>query len=170
MARVVILETERLILRRFELKDAPHFFELNSDPEVIRYTGDPPFESIEAAEAFIKAYDVYKRDGYGRWAVELKSNGEFLGFCGLRLDDDGPETDIGFRFHRRHWCMGYASESGQACLDHGFNTLGLRRIIGRAMHENKASIRVLQKLGMRFSHNDHCHGHDAAVYVIEKSP
>ena len=168
MARVVILETERLVLRQFELSDARHFHELNNDPAVIRYTGDPPFESVEAAEEFIRSYKVYERDGYGRWAVELKANGEFLGFCGLRLDDDGSETDIGFRFHQRHWGKGYATESAKACLEYGLKTLGLKRIIGRAMHENKASIRVLEKLGMRYSQDGFCHGHDAAIYVLEQ--
>lgn len=162
-----ILETDRLILRQFKEEDAHAFFELNSDPEVIRYTGDEAFENLQAARAFILAYEPYKRDGFGRWAVELKATNEFVGFCGLRLLESG-EVDLGFRFHRKHWGQGYATESAKACLSYGFNKLNLKRIIGRAALENKASIAVLEKIGMSYSHGGDCHGQQAAIYTKDQ--
>lgn len=148
-----ILETPRLLLREFREEDAPHFFELNEDPEVIRYTGDPPFASVEAARQFLLDYDQYEKHGYGRWAVLLKPESarpEWIGWCGLKYIPELDETDVGFRFFRRYWGRGYATEAARACLDYGFGALGLKRIVGRAMKENAASVRVLQKIGMEF--------------------
>ena len=58
-----IIETERMYLREFSVDDASHFYELNSDPEVVRYTGDPPFESVEAAKKFLANYTEYEKNG-----------------------------------------------------------------------------------------------------------
>ena len=160
----VILETDRLVLREFSLDDARSFFDLNNDPDVIRYTGDEPFSSVEHARQFISDYREYAVHGYGRWACVEKSHGEWIGFCGLR--SEGEEVDIGFRFHRIHWGKGYATESAQACLDHGFRELQLPSIIGRASKENAASIRVLEKLGMSYEGDGDCHGELASIYRI----
>ncbi|MEZ4687860.1 MAG: GNAT family N-acetyltransferase [Bacteroidia bacterium] len=76
------------------------FYELNADPEVIRYTGDPPFGSVEEARKFIEEYDAYAKHGIGRWAVIEEEMGDFIGFCGLKKHDDG-EVDLGYRLRRR---------------------------------------------------------------------
>ena len=155
MKDTYLLETPRLLLREFRQEDAPHFFALNEDPEVVRYTGDPPFASLEEARQFLLDYDQYEKYGYGRWAVLRKpERGEgrpqWIGWCGLRYVPGLDETDIGFRFFRRYWRQGYATEAARACLDFGFDQLGLKRIVGRAMKENGASIRVLEKIGLEF--------------------
>ena len=67
-----ILETERLLFREFNQSDAPKLFELNADPDVIKYTGDSPFVSVSEAEDFLINYSDYKQNGFGRWAVVLK--------------------------------------------------------------------------------------------------
>lgn len=149
MNKHYLFETERLKLRQFDASDAQWFFQLNNDPEVIKYTGDPPFESIHAAEAFLRKYDQYEKHGYGRWAVVEKGSGEVLGWCGLRYVASMGETDLGFRFFRKHWGRGFATEAALACLKHGFEQLNLQKIIGRSMVFNSASIRVLEKIGMR---------------------
>ena len=146
----LVLETERLLLSEFSDADAPGMFELNSDPLVLQYTGDLPFDSIEAARLFIEQYDQYRKNGFGRWTVRLKNSGEYLGWCGLRRADPGSEVDLGFRSLRRYWNKGYATEAARACVQYGFDTLGLGRIVGRARRDNHASIRVLEKIGMRF--------------------
>lgn len=143
-----ILETKRLILREFDVNDAYNFYNLNLNPNVIRYTGDKAFPSVEEAESFLANYSVYQDFGYGRWAVIEKDTEEFLGWCGLKFDNG--KTDLGFRFFEEHWGKGYATESAQACLDYGFQKLGLEEIIDRAMKENLASIRVLEKIGMKY--------------------
>ena len=80
----IILESERLYLREFINSDGLHFYDLNNDFEVLKYTGDESFKSLEEAMDFIKNYSDYKRNGYGRWAVCLKETHEFLGWCGLK--------------------------------------------------------------------------------------
>lgn len=159
----VVLETERLLLREFILEDAQSMFDLNSDPEVIKYTGDPPFESVEQAKAFLQNYRDYKKNGFGRWAMISQADNEFIGWCGLKLNEE-KFIDLGFRVFRKHWNKGYASEAAKACLTYGFQTLGFDEIIGRVLSENKASIKVLEKLGMQYWKNDTCHGFENARY------
>lgn len=144
----LILETERLNLREFALSDAQFLYELNSDPEVIIYTGDPPFDSLEDARQFIREYDHYQKHGYGRWAVILKSDNRFLGWCGLKYNELS-KVDIGFRFFRKYWGIGYALESARACIKYGFEDLGLEEIIARTQTDNHRSIKLIKELNMR---------------------
>lgn len=165
----MILETERLILREFSTADAEQLYLLNLDPEVIKYTGDPAFKNKAEAASFLENYNQYQKYGFGRWAVIEKNSGDFLGWCGLKHDPAHHETDIGFRFFKIHWNNGYATESAKACLQKGFSTFGLQRIIGRAMKENTASVKVLEKLGMVFEKEfDFYQGHAGLLYKIEK--
>lgn len=157
-----ILETPRLVLREFEWSDAIHLFELNADPEVVQYTGDPPFESIAEAKTFLQNYTAYKETGYGRWAVIRSTDQVFLGWCGLKLH---PEyVDLGYRFFKKEWGKGYASEAAKACIKYGFEVLGLETIVGRVLPENTASVRVLEKMGMHYWKSDTCKGLDNASY------
>ena len=157
------IRTRRLIIRELEASDAEGFYQLNSDPEVLRYTGDVPFESIYAAWVFLENYPEYRENGYGRWAVVLKKTGEFIGWCGLKLNEEGY-TDLGFRFFKKYWGQGYAKEAAQAAVLYGFDVLNLEEIIGRAAVQNKAAIRVLEKAGMKFWKSDHCPGLGKAAY------
>ena len=165
----VILETERTYLREFILEDAKSFYELNLDPEVIKYTGDAPFESVAAAEEFIKAYDQYEKNGYGRWAVCMKESDEFIGFCGLKYHPDEDITEVGFRFFRSYWNKGFATETALACLKYGFETQGLTKIYAHADKDNFGSIRVLEKCGLNFVKSIFYDGHDANLYLITRS-
>ena len=142
--------TNRLHLRDLEPSDAASLYALNSDPEVIRFTGDKPFASAQAAEAFLVDYDHYRIHGFGRWAVIRNADRRFIGFCGLRRDETNGEVDLGFRFFAEYWSQGYATEAGLAALSLGFEEYGLERIVGRSMRENLPSVSVLQKLGMEF--------------------
>jgi len=158
-----MLETNRLILREFRISDAKKMWELNSDEGVLKYTGDKPFDSVKSAEKFILKYQDYKKNGFGRWAVIEKSKNEFIGWCGLKLNEENL-IDIGFRFFERQWNKGYATEAAQACLNYGFNTLNIKEIIGRADEKNKSSIRVLEKLKMTIWKIDSCEGIDKVIY------
>ncbi|WP_051215994.1 GNAT family N-acetyltransferase [Ferrimonas futtsuensis] len=141
-------ETDRLILKRFSLGDVDGFLELNSDPDVLTYTGDRPFDTREQVARFIEDYTQYQLNGFGRWSVYLKETGEYLGFCGLRRAERGGEVDIGFRFMRKHWRQGYALESSLAALKLAFGRYQLDRVVARAMEDNRASHGVIRKLGM----------------------
>ncbi|MCD6069039.1 MAG: N-acetyltransferase [Bacteroidetes bacterium] len=164
---MTILEPPRLALREFTEEDAENAYLLNLDPEVVRYTGDGPFESIEAARIFLKNYPDYKKHGYGRWAVIEKSSNEFLGWCGLKYIEELNEYDIGYRFFRKHWGKGFATESAKACLAYGFEKLQLPFVVGRAAKENTASIHVLEKIGLNYHRAGVFHGDDSVVYRLE---
>ncbi len=162
------LETERLYLREFELEDAKSMFALNAVNEQIQYTGDVPFESITAAQNFLLNYSDYKRNGFGRWACITKEEGHWIGWCGLKRHSDGL-VDLGYRFFKEYWGMGYATESSLACLAYGFNELGLKEIVGRSAKANLASIRVLEKIGMKlWKEEDADHIENAQIYRIRK--
>lgn len=164
-----IIETKRLILREFSMLDSERFYELNTDNEVMRYTGDNPFSSVLETELFIKSYQDYQKNGFGRWAVISKETNLFIGWCGLKLNEENL-IDIGFRFFRNEWGKGYATESARAVLEFGFYNLKITQIIGRVSKDNKASINVLEKLGMNFWKDDSCQGiMNCKYYKISKN-
>ena len=165
-----ILETERLYLREITPDDADVCYQLNSDPEVIRYTGDAAFADVSEARRFLTNYDQYRKFGMGRWAMIEKSSGNFLGWCGLKYSADIDEYDIGSRLFRDKWGNGFATESAKACIDYGFGPLNLSMIVGRAMKLNNRSIRVLSKIGLTYWKDDACGEADGVVYKIEKFP
>src|ERR1700744_5395147 len=141
----ISLETSRLVLKQFCEADAPYLFELNSDPDVTRYVGEGAFNSIDDVHTLIKNYGQYAKYKMGRLNMFDKKTGEFIGWCGLKLLEDSDQVDIGYRLLKRHWGKGYATEASIACLDYGFNTLNLQKIIGTAMKENTASTNVFKK-------------------------
>ncbi|MEM7656776.1 MAG: GNAT family N-acetyltransferase [Bacteroidota bacterium] len=163
-----ILTTERLALYRFSERDAAGIFALNLDPQVLRYTGDEPFASKEDARQFLLDYQaVYEATGMGRWTVRRKSDDAYLGWCGLKRHSDGS-VDIGFRLLGEFWNRGYATEAAKACVAYGFEALGVAEIIGRAVADNAASIRVLEKLGMAFRKTEQVEGLGEAVIYVKR--
>ena len=164
-----VLETERLILREHTVDDAENVYNLNLDPEVIKYTGDVAFLRIEEARDFLNNYNHYNKYGFGRWAVIEKATNEYLGWCGLKYTPELNEYDIGFRFLKKCWNKGYASEAAMACVELGLNKLEIKTIVGRAMKANLASIKVLQKIGLKLFEDRKCGGEEGVVYSINKS-
>lgn len=152
----IILETPRLYLREFTATDAPLLLALNKDPEVLKYVHELPLQTIEDAEKILinnilPQYSIYK---LGRLAVHLKENDEFIGWCGLKYRPELDEIDLGYRFFPLTWGKGYATESAQHTLNYGLEVLQLQRIVGRAHVENIASLKVLQKIGMKYLCNE----------------
>lgn len=147
----IVIETERLLLRQFTAEDAPLIYELNLDPEVTRYTLDPIADLDQARrvleQTIIPQYALYN---HGRWAVHTREGMAFIGWCGLKALPGLNEIDLGYRFMKKAWGRGYATEAAFASIRYGFETLGLRRIVGRALPGNLASLRVLEKCGMRY--------------------
>ncbi len=157
------LETSRLTLREFSINDADDLYQLNLNPEVIKYTGDPPFKSLAEAKQFVSDYNAYRKTGYGRWAVIEKSTNKFIGWCGLKYHPEGY-IDLGFRFFQETWGNGFATESSQVCIQYAKTKLNLQYLIGRVLPENRASIRVLEKLGFVYLKSDTCKGMQNALY------
>lgn len=166
---MIIRETDRLILRLQTLADAPLLVELNSDPEVVRYTGDGSLANDGEARKLLQELVFPQWENYrmGRFAVTLK-DGTFLGWCGLKHFPQTDEVDLGYRLMKKFWGQGYATEASRAALDYGFTTLGLKRIIAKAMPDNKDSLKVMQKLGMNFRgyHHDPTDPHPFILYDL----
>jgi ribosomal-protein-alanine N-acetyltransferase len=114
-----ILETERCRLREMREEDGPILYRLNSDPEVIRYTGDPPFESEAAATEFIRNYEAYKKYGMGRWLAERKDDGEILGWCGLKYLPGENQVDLAIVFSENTgaWVMQQKRRGNASLMD-----------------------------------------------------
>lgn len=164
-----ILKTERLLLRELTPDDAENFYKLNLNPNVIKHTGNSAFKDIDEAKEFLENYQDYKLNSFGRWAVIEISTNEFLGWCGLKYDQHLDEIDIGFRFFEEHWNKGFATESAKACIDYGFENLNIKTIVGRAMSENLASIKVLEKIGLSFDKEfDFDEKNKGVIYKIQK--
>ncbi len=162
-----IFETPRLLLRKFTPDDANLIYELNKDPDVTRFTHDPMHDIRQAnyvlTKMILPQYELY---GYGRWAVHLKHENEFIGWCGLKYRPELDEIDLGFRFKRVSWGKGYATESALATIAHGFNVLKLTRITGHAEPENFASCKVLENCGMQYIGNEEVDGFSVRTYII----
>ncbi|MDR3678958.1 MAG: GNAT family N-acetyltransferase [Flavipsychrobacter sp.] len=152
----IFMETERLLLRELVPEDAGGMFELDSDAEVHRYIGKNPVKNIERSREVIDIIrEQYITNGIGRWAVIEKETGLFIGWSGLKLTTSLTNGhinyyDLGYRFIKKHWGKGYATETAVASVDYGFNHMGLTEIYGMADIGNIASQNVLQKAGLQY--------------------
>jgi RimJ/RimL family protein N-acetyltransferase len=149
----IILETPRLVIRQFTDDDVDNLFELNSDPEVMRYlTGGRPTPREEIRDQIIPFHiAVYDRlDRLGTWAAESTATGEFLGWFHFRPGpgSDITNIDLGYRLRRAAWNKGYATEGSRALISTGFTDLGVERVFAHTMTVNTASRRVLEKCGL----------------------
>jgi len=153
----VFAQTERLILREILPTDVDGLFDLDSDPAVHRYLGNKPLtdkSQVVPVIAFIR--QQYLENGIGRWAVEDKKTGEFMGWAGLKFVTEPTNNhqnfhDLGYRLIRKFWGKGIATECAIASLNYGFVQLGLTEIFAAAHIENLASNRILNKLGFQCS-------------------
>ncbi len=147
-------ETERLIMRDLLPSDAEAMFEMDSDPEVQRYLGNKPVKHIDEITAVIAIINKQYQDfGIGRWAVIEKATGSFIGWAGLKWIDSTINGhtqyyDVGYRFIKRYWGRGYATEVAKASVQYGLDILKTSAINGIANVDNKASINVLKKAGL----------------------
>ena len=163
-----ILETDRLLLREYVEEDAEAFFKLNSDPEVLRFVPDKRLLNVEQARQILIDHPIadYRKHGFGRGACILKSTGEQIGFAGLKYLEELGEVDVAYRLLPTHWGLGLATEAALASVRLGFADLGLKRIIGLVMPENIASVRVLEKAGLRYTETVTFRGHQFSKFVI----
>ena len=147
-----ILETERLTLRELNERDAAFILELLNEPGWLRFIGDRGIRSEVGAREYIVNGPVamYRRLGFGLYAVVRKADGIAIGVCGLIKRDTLDDVDIGFAFLERHGEMGYAFEAAEAVMARAREVLGLKRVVAITSVDNEKSIRLLQKIGLRF--------------------
>ena len=147
-----IIETERLNLREVTEADAPFILEILNDPDFVRFVADRGVRTLEDARRYIaeRFTDNYRRQGFGFWLVEPKDSKEPAGICGLVKRDTLPGVDVGYAFLPSSRSKGYAFESASAVLAYARDVLGLKRLLAITDPDNFVSMRVLEKLGMRF--------------------
>lgn len=165
-----ILETERLILREMTQDDYGDLCEILQDKETM-YAYEHAFSADETQEWLEKQISRYKNDGFGLWAVILKTSGEFVGQCGITRQDIEGDTvpEIGYLLKRKHWHNGYASEAAKACKNYAFDTLGFNKVYSIIRDNNYASQKIAERNGMTVvkSFVKHYYGMDMLHLVYE---
>jgi ribosomal-protein-alanine N-acetyltransferase len=165
-----IIETERLILRHFTPDDLDALSLINSDAEVMKYIGDGSPQSREQTSARLAAImNHWEQHGFGPYAIVYKEHDALIGFCGLQFLDESSEVEVGYRLASSYWGKGIATECAAASLLYGFSELGLGRIVAVAHPSNKASQRVLEKIGLRYEKEAHYYNANVKYYAITRA-
>lgn len=156
----VFLETKRPLLRRFTDDNVDNLYNLDSDPEVMRYiTGGTTTPREEIAHDYLPAFLSYytRFEGYGFWVVIDKATGQFLGWFHLRPRTGQPtdEPELGYGLRREAWGMGYGTEGARALIDKAFRGPGAQRVLDTAFQANLASRRIMEKSGMTLARTYH---------------
>jgi len=149
---VIVLETERLTLRQLTVADAPFALELLNEPSFIQNIGDRGVRSLDDARGYLLngPIESYRRHGFGLNRVDIKDTATPIGMCGLLKRATLDDVDIGYAFFPRYWSQGYAFESASAILKFGKDTLGIERIVAVVSPGNESSIKLLNKIGLKF--------------------
>lgn len=167
-------ETERLILREVDYTDQNDLFEMDADPEVHLYIENNPVKSIsEITKAIEMLKKQYQENGIARWAVVDKTTNECVGWCGLKyfnqpLNNHHHFYELGYRFKKKHWGKGFATESSAAVLDYGFKNLDTDKIYAITDPENINSKKVLTKLGFDFQETFDYEGDPTDWFELKK--
>jgi RimJ/RimL family protein N-acetyltransferase len=153
-SETIFLETPRMYFRRFTSADAPLLFELDSDPEVMRFiTKGKPTSLAKIENEIIPKFLNYYRQSppQGFWAAHLRVNGDFIGWFHLRPGTLAvPETELGYRLRRSAWGGGLATEGARALLEKTFREWSYEKVSAHTMADNLASRRVMEKAGLMF--------------------
>jgi RimJ/RimL family protein N-acetyltransferase len=161
-------ETERLRLRPFTTDDAPFVLTLLNEPSFLRFIGDKNVRNLDDARQYllngpIASYNVH---GFGILLVELKDTNIPIGMCGLIKREELPEPDIGFAFIPDYWRQGFAFEAASAVMNDARDRLKLTNILAIVNPDNDSSIKLLERLGLRF---ERIKG-DVKLYALPNQP
>ena len=162
------IETNRLILRPFELSDTEAAFGWLGDPAVMPFTPSGPDKSIEETKTRLVGFvDHQQAHGFSKWVVLDRNSGVAIGDSGLVVLQDYGWIDLGFRFAQQYWGRGLATEAASAWVRAAFGEFRLKRL-GALVHSgNVASIRVLEKVGFRQQRRDTIMGMDSIVFALD---
>lgn len=146
------LETQRLILREFQPEDSSQLAPILANPQVMKFS---PTGILSVEQTLMKVngfINSYKKNGFGKWAIIHKQGNKLIGYCGIAVEqvDNVNEPEIGYRLAPEFWGKGLATEAASAAIQQGFEQFKLPYILGIVEPANTASVRVLEKLGMRY--------------------
>lgn len=166
----ILLETERLFLRRMTLSDLDVMAQLNSDAEVMRYIGNGAVWTRAQSEArirrMLKVYEIFP--GLGLWIGEEKANRRFVGAFALNYIPKTVEVEVGYRLAKSAWGRGFATEGARALVRYGITELGLDRVVGLTHPANNASKQVLMKAGLQARGTGRYYDKQLCYFVAEK--
>jgi len=170
-----VLETERLLMRRWREEDLAPFAALNADPIVMEHFPST-LTRLESDALVTRITAQIDTLGYGLWALEVKDTGDFIGFTGLALQTFPahftPAVEVGWRLRQSAWGHGYATEAALAALDRGWQEPDLDEIVSMTAKTNVPSQRVMQRIGMTrdpaddFDHPNVPDGHPTRPHVL----
>ncbi len=164
-----MLETERLIIRRYTPDDLEELIEMRTDPDVYRYLGGTERQNRVEITKRLKFYiDCYEKFGFGVCAMIWKETGENIGGSGLQPLENTGEIEVGYSLKKPFWRMGIGYECANAWLKHGFENAGLERIVAVAVADNIGSWRIMEKCGMKFEGMELAYGMECRFYAISK--
>ncbi|MDZ7900996.1 MAG: GNAT family N-acetyltransferase [Arcicella sp.] len=148
----IVIETERLILRKFTVEDASFMLELLNTPTWLRFIGDRNVHSVEEAEQYLVNGNIknYLEYGFGFYLVAVKETGESIGMCGLVKRDSLEDVDIGFAFLPQFIGKGYGFEAASSTLRYAQNILQIHKIVAIVNPDNTDSVKLIKKIGLQF--------------------
>ena len=151
----MLLKTERLIIKKVTLKDAPFFVELMNTPSWLTNIGDRQIHSVNDAKLYLKNGTLrsYKENGFGFYKLISTQNNLLIGTCGFIKRDQLEYVDIGFALLPKYEGLGYGYEASNALLNFAKENLGIRTVLGITIPKNIKSINLLKKLGLIFQKN-----------------
>ena len=163
------VETQRLVLREFQREDFRELAPILANPQVMKFSTTGVLsisQTQEKVESFIASYEEF---GFGKWAVIFKESNELIGYCGIAVEqiDNKDEKEIGYRLNSKFWGKGLATEAASAAIQYGFERFKFSYILGIVERANIASVRVLEKLGMRYEREALFHGVEMDVYKVD---
>ena len=166
-----ILETERLVLRHFTVDDSAFILRLVNEPSWLQYIGDRGVRTLDDARSYLikGPIQMYAQFGFGLYLTELKSDGTPIGLCGLIKRDSLEDVDIGFAFLPEHCSKGYAYESAAGVLAYASKQLGLKRVVAITTEDNTASLRLLDRLGLKLESKVTLTGEDEELLLLSIS-
>jgi ribosomal-protein-alanine N-acetyltransferase len=166
---MIIAETPRLRLRHFTCHDVQDMAQVMGDPEVMKYSLKGHLSSAQTHDFLEDVIATYTRKGFGLWALEEKTTGHVIGYCGhYFLSIDGrEEVELSYRLARSHWGKGLATEAAMATVHYAFEVLQLPRLISLIDAENRGSIRVAEHCGLTYRKETEFQGVSVKLYAIE---
>ena len=163
------IETQRLILREFQLEDVQQLAPILANPRVMEFSSTGILSVLKTQAKILDFIASYRQYGFGKWAISFKQSNQLIGYCGIAIEqiDNKDEREIGYRLDPKFWGQGLATEAASAAIRYGLEQLKFPYILGIVERENKASVRVLEKLGMQHQRETIFLGVEMDVYSVE---
>lgn len=169
-AQHVIFETDRLRFATWAMEDVEEFRQLATDPLVVRYVsaGGEPWSNERVTEFVTRQMENWEKKGICLWKILPKDGDSLIGICGLQHLPEGPDVEIGWWLAPSHWGRGFATEAAHQALAYGFDVCNFERIVAIAQAANLDSLRVMDRLGMRFEREAVHKGMHVVLYAISR--